>query len=229
MGKREMKLSERLSACAALVRPGSIPADIGTDHGHVPIYLVANGICPRAIAADLRQGPLSAARRNADLAGVTDRIDFYLSDGLKEIPAGACDTVICAGMGGDTIISILSGAGWIRDGEISLILQPQSAVAELRAFLWEEGFSIQRERFAEDGKFVYTVMEVHFGRMRENIPASFHLPVNPEKNTAYEHYMARLRHSLEKSVSGLQQAKNADPERLREFEAALAALEEIAI
>ena len=104
-----MKLSNRLYACAGLVRPGSHAADIGTDHGYLPIYLISNGICESVVAADLRPMPLQAAKNNALQAGLSDRITFCLSDGLRSVPLEGIDTVICAGMGGDTIQSILQG------------------------------------------------------------------------------------------------------------------------
>ncbi len=80
-----MKLSSRLQACADLVRPGGTLADIGTDHGHLPIYLLKNNICTHVIAADLREKPLQFARQNASLYGVTEHIEFFLSDGLLDI------------------------------------------------------------------------------------------------------------------------------------------------
>ena len=81
-----MKLSNRLLACASLVRPGELVADVGTDHGHLPVYLLEQGICTHVIAGDLREGPLSAAKASAALAGVQEHITFRLSDGLKTSP-----------------------------------------------------------------------------------------------------------------------------------------------
>ena len=132
-----MKLSNRLYACASLVRPGSQAADIGTDHGYLPIYLLAHQICSRVIASDLRPMPLQAARENARQAGIENDITFCLSDGLRNVPLTGIDTVICAGMGGDTIQNILLGTPEIWHPGVQFILQPQAAVPELRGFLSE--------------------------------------------------------------------------------------------
>ena len=98
-----MKLSSRLLTCAQMVRKGNVAADIGTDHGYLPIYLLETGICPRVIASDIREMPLDAARRSARRAGIDRGITFYLSDGLKNLPLEEFQTVIRAGMGGDCI------------------------------------------------------------------------------------------------------------------------------
>lgn len=214
-----MKLSNRLLACASLVRPGSVAADIGTDHGHLPIYLLQNDICPRVIAADLREGPLNAARRNAALAGVSE-ISFFLSDGLRNVPLDGVDTVIMAGMGGDTIRMILDREKDI--GDIQLILQPQADVPELRRFLGDRDFSIRQEVFARDGNFVYTVLEVRQGG---GVPISSGESYRPQgqvdrTSPLYAAYMDRVKLGLEKTVQGIRQAKTVDWERLRFFEEA---------
>ena len=115
-------LDERLKTVAALVRPGSRVADIGTDHGYLPVYLVKEGICPRAIAADLRSGPLESARRHVTAAGLSDRIDLRLGDGLTPIEPQEVDDMIIAGMGGETIAGILAAADWVRQPRLRLIL-----------------------------------------------------------------------------------------------------------
>lgn len=223
-----MKLSNRLYACAGLVRPGSHAADIGTDHGYLPIYLISNGICESVVAADLRPMPLQAAKNNAEQAGLSDRITFCLSDGLRSVPLEGIDTVICAGMGGDTIQSILQGTPDIWRPGVQFILQPQAAVPELRGFLSEHGFQIAQEVFAQDGKFVYTVMEVYYGdgttipSERRYIPQG----VKDRSDPLYLAYMARICSGLEKTVNGLRCAAQADPKRLTYYTAALNAVKE---
>ena len=224
-----MKLSARLQACADLVRPGNVAVDIGTDHGHLPIYLLKNNICPRVIAADLREKPLNFARQNAALYGIRENMDFYLSDGLKEIPRGAFNTVICAGMGGETIVSILEAAKDLWTSEYQFILQPQSAPYELRAFLGEKGFKIHREVLARDGKFVYTVMEVSFGEGTPLTPGQCYRPQGELQrgDDLYRDYMRRVLESLSMTVQGLKRAKEGEPEKLKFFETALAELKEL--
>ncbi len=225
-----MKLSNRLYACAGLVRPGSIAADVGTDHGHLPIYLLTQGICSRVIAGDLRPKPLQAARDNAAEAGVADQITFCLSDGLRSVPLEGVDTVICAGMGGDTIRSILLGTPEIWHPGVQFILQPQAAVAELRGFLSEHGFRIRQEIFAQDGTFVYTVMEVFYGDAVPIPPDQRHIPqgVSDRQSPLYRAYMRRIRSGLEKTIRGLEQATaEPNPQRLEYYRASLRAVEEL--
>lgn len=218
-----MKLSARLQVCADMVRRGSVAVDVGTDHGRLPIYLLKNGICPQAIAADLREKPLNSARQNAANYGIGDALSFYLSDGLQAIPRGAFRTVICAGMGGETICSILEAARDIWTPEYQFILQPQSAPYELRSYLSQNGFSIRREVLARDGKFVYTVMEVYWG---EDMPLRLGEIYRPQgqvcrQGELYRDYMDRVLDSLSMTVAGLQNAKDGNEEKLRQFEGAL--------
>lgn len=223
-----MKLSNRLLACAGLVCPGNTAADIGTDHGFLPIYLLQNHICPRVIAADLREKPLNAARRNAARAGISENIFFCLSNGLDRIPLDAVQTVICAGMGGDTIMSILDKAMPLPE-ELQLILQPQTAAPELRRFLGAHGCRIQREWLARDGNFVYTVLEVFPAGGESLSPGACWRPQGETDRTTalYRDYMDRVKSSLARAIAGLRQAKAPDLDRLRYFEAAQAELLEL--
>ena len=163
-------LSKRLAACAALVPRGAVAADVGTDHGYLSIYLVQQGICPRVIASDLRQKPLEKARENVLRYGASEQITLLLSDGLKNFLPGSFDTLICAGMGGDCICAILQAAPWLKDGRYTLILQPQSSGNDLRRWLGQNGFSIERETLVLDGRFLYGVMAVRYGAGRELTP-----------------------------------------------------------
>ena len=155
----KLPLSDRLLACAGLVRPGSRVADIGCDHGYLGIHLLTQGIAASMIEADINEGPLQSAMRNADKFGVRDQMTFYLSDGAKNIPRDF-DTLVCAGMGGDTMIHILENASWLRSDRYRLILQCQSKTPMLRSYLSEKGWHIVRELVMRDGRFLYTVMEV---------------------------------------------------------------------
>ena len=152
-------LSPRLQVCAGFVAPGERVADIGCDHGYLGIHLLQSGKASHVIAADVVPGPLSAARRNAEKYGFSDQMEFYLSDGVQAIPHDF-DTLVCAGMGADTMISILSAAPWLRSTQYRLILQCQSKTPSLRAYLSENGWRIAEETVVRDGRFLYTVMEV---------------------------------------------------------------------
>ena len=156
-----LSLSSRLLACAGFVNNGDRVADIGCDHGYLSIHLLTSGIARSAIASDVAEGPLQSAMRNARKFGVQENITFYLSDGARSIPRDF-DTLVCAGMGGDTMIHILESAPWLQNEKYRLILQCQSKRPELRKWLYANGFCIRRETLAKDGKFCYPVMEVVF-------------------------------------------------------------------
>jgi tRNA (adenine22-N1)-methyltransferase len=155
-----MKLSKRMEAAAAMVSAGNILADVGTDHGYIPIELVQRGIVPSAIAMDLREGPLSRAREHIKEQGLSGRITLRLSDGVSALSRGEADTVLIAGMGGELIIRILTDGADICRSVRELVLQPQSVIGEVRRFLRENGYRITDEDMVlEDGKF-YPMMRV---------------------------------------------------------------------
>ena len=155
----KLPLSDRLFACAGFVTPGDRVADIGCDHGYLGIHLLTNGIARSIIASDVNEGPLQSALRNARKFGVADKMQFYLSDGVRNIPRDF-DCMVCAGMGGDTMIHILEAAPWLKQEQYRLILQCQSKTPMLRQYLSRQGWRINRETVLRDGRFLYTVMEV---------------------------------------------------------------------
>lgn len=224
-----MKLSNRLLTCAKLVQPGSRAVDVGADHGHLAIYLLSEEICAHVTASDLREGPLSAAMHNAAEAGVADQMDFCLSDGLKNVPMEGVDTVICAGMGGDTIRSILAGAREHWNPQLQLILQPQADVPELRRFLYASGFRILREVMARDGGFVYSIMEVRYGGGTPLGLGQSYIPQGEVDRSSplYSAYMDRVRNGLTKTVAGIARGKTPNLERLAYFKAALKEMSEL--
>ena len=181
----KIPISDRLLACCRFVKPGDRVADVGCDHGYLGIYLLKNKIAGHVIASDINEGPLNAAVFNSEKYGVRDRIQFFLSDGVRNIPRDF-DTLVCAGMGGDTMISILEAAPWLKCDQYRLILQCQSKRPELRRYLSENGWFIREESVLKDGKFLYTVMEVIWLPGMELTPGGCHfspaLLKNPGKD-----------------------------------------------
>ena len=123
----ELNLSDRLRLIAGLIKKGSKVADIGTDHGYLPIFLVKSGITDRVIAMDVRKGPLKKAEDNTRAFCVSDQIELRLSDGLAALEKGEADTVTISGMGGRLIQSILTNGMEKLDKSTRLIVSPQSA------------------------------------------------------------------------------------------------------
>lgn len=160
---RRLELTPRLKAVASFVPKGARLADIGTDHAYLPVSLLLEGRIPSAIAADLRKGPLDRAQATAWEYGCTEKMSFRLCDGLKGIAPDEADAVVIAGMGGETIVSILSAASCIKGKHLSIILQPMSTQPELRRWLWQNGYEIKEEKIAREGKTLYNIFLVISG------------------------------------------------------------------
>ena len=159
-----MKLSKRLQTIADFVKKGAVVADIGTDHAHIPIYLIKNNIISRAYACDINAGPLEKAKENINYYGVKN-IELRLSNGLEKLKTDEADTFIIAGMGGELIIDILDRGQGFFDKKNTFILSPHTKIEEVRNYLLRKGLKIMKEDMCiDDGKF-YTVMEaVYMGK-----------------------------------------------------------------
>ncbi len=150
-----------------MVPASSLVCDVGTDHGYLPVFLVSEGICEGAYALDLRKGPLSHAKQNVAEAGLSDKIELFISDGLdalaRRIASGEAknpDVITITGMGGPLMEDILSRGRSVARQAKRLILSPQSHVADFRQFLCDESYGIVDEKMVyEDGKY-YFLMEV---------------------------------------------------------------------
>ncbi len=157
-----MKLDSRLMAVANLVRENSILADIGTDHAYLPVYLVEKGIIQRAIAADLRVGPLENARDAVVSYGYTEKIELRLSDGLDNFAPDEVNEISVAGMGGLLISEFIERTNWLKNKDIHLILQPMTHIEELRKALFDNGFVMDKEVVAKDGDKLYIIFSAYY-------------------------------------------------------------------
>ena len=157
-----MKLSKRLQTIADFVKKNSVVADIGTDHAHIPIYLIENNIIDKAYACDINKGPLEKAKENIENFGVSENIVLRLSNGLDKMSNKEVNTIIIAGMGGELIIDILNRGKAFFDKKNTFILSPHTKTDEVRDYLIRKGFKILKEDMCiDEGKF-YTVMEVRY-------------------------------------------------------------------
>lgn len=149
-------LNNRLRLCADLVRKGTRIADIGTDHAYLPVWLVRAGFASFALAADIKAEPLKSGEQTIKKYHAEDLVETRLCDGLQSISPDEVDDIIIAGMGGETIVHILSDAPWLKDKSKSLILQPMSKHELVISYLYENGFELKEHRCAfADGK-IYT-------------------------------------------------------------------------
>ncbi|NCC68024.1 MAG: SAM-dependent methyltransferase, partial [Clostridia bacterium] len=146
-----IKLSERLLSIAKLIPSCGGVADVGTDHGYIPVWLAQNGHSGGLFATDINKGPLEHAKQTAAEYGQAGKISFFLCDGLKALSGREISTVIIAGMGGENIAEIISAAPWMKENHSLLILQPMSKSAFLRQWLFNNGYSVLSEQLVDDG------------------------------------------------------------------------------
>jgi tRNA (adenine22-N1)-methyltransferase len=164
-----MQISKRLEAVAGMVTSGSVLADIGTDHAYIPIYLTEAGRIPHAVAMDVNKGPLQKAREHIADCGLEQQIETRLSDGLAALAPGEAQSVLIAGMGGPLTVRILQDGRDKLAGCRELILQPQSDIKAVRAYIEREGWQIVREEMiCEDGKYYPMMRAVRMTGMQKN-------------------------------------------------------------
>lgn len=157
-----MQLSKRMTLLASMVTEGNRLADVGTDHGYIPIALVQEGKIPSAIAMDVNRGPLSRAEEHIRTYGLEAYIETRLSDGLTELRPGEADTVLIAGMGGALTVRILENGTHCLDTVKELVLQPQSEIHLVREYLNTHRYRIVEEDMVlDEGKYYPMMKAVH--------------------------------------------------------------------
>lgn len=210
---KNIKLTPRLAAVAALVDVCNVVADIGTDHGFLPTYLVQNEICKRAVASDINEGPLNSSVRTAQTYSVTDKLDFVCAPGLEGVKPGSVDTVVIAGMGGETIVDILSAASWVKGNRTNLVLQPQSKFELFEIYLNSNGFSVKKAILVKDAGRLYIAFSVQYTGEIINSDITYfagYLKHDP----LFTEYVEVVLKKLELREKGLKSANNPDVDEL---------------
>jgi len=196
-------------------------ADIGTDHGYIPVDLLRTGRIEHAIAADIGPLPLDHARCTARRYGVEGRIDFRLGDGLKVLSPGEADVILIAGMGGNNIANILAAASWSRDVSL-LLLQPMSKVVDLRKWLVGNGYQIRAEYLVQDKGVLYPILVVRGSICPQKGGESFMDEVRAWSGFRLEHdplwgsYLEEIILRLRRAAEGLTKARDPDLAQRRE-------------
>lgn len=213
-----MQLSPRLLKIASLVPRGSSLADVGTDHGYIPVHCLRGGIIKKAIAMDINPQPLKRAEANFIKYGCLDCAELRLSDGLEKLKAGEADVIVIAGMGGLLIADILArGAHAIGDDTL-LLLQPMNAPSELRACLFKSGFDIADEYVVREENKYYNIMAVTKG-IAEPTDESIYIGKNLALNSAdtvqsYLDYKIRVCSDI---IQGHQRSMHPDREAIDKY------------
>lgn len=197
---------DRLKTAASMVTAGGVTADVGTDHGYIPIWLLQQGICRWAVASDINRGPLDRARENGIRYGVADRLKLYLCDGLDGVePEENRVTDICiCGMGGELIGAIVCRSDYVKRRRTNLILQPMSSGYELRKALLEDGFVIREERLCQAAGRVYSCIRAEYtGEKTEYTEGQLLAGREMSRgDLLYPLWMERHKKALEKQIRG---------------------------
>lgn len=201
-------MNKRLELIASILPHGRGFADVGTDHGYLPVYMAQHGYSGKIIASDINEGPLSTAVASARQAGVKDRICFRLCDGLDGCGSEELDTVVIAGMGGDTICGILDRADWVMSRDILLILQPMTKAEVLRYWLTNNDFAICGEWLIEENGEIYQILSARFGARTplsdaELFTGKYELAVG---NALFPVQLAALIKRFERAAAGMSKA-----------------------
>lgn len=192
-----MKLSDRLQLIADEINKGETMADIGTDHGFLPLYLMETGKCPHVVMADISAGSLKKAEDNCKSLHPEREYDLRLGNGIDVLQDGEVDVVVLAGMGGLLIADILE---WNLAKSRSIkryILQPRNNVGRLRHWLAENGFIITKESLVREGKFICEILTVHSGfpegKQHEPYSAAFDYPESllTDRNHLTDEYLEK--------------------------------------
>ena len=224
-----LKLSLRLNAIAKLVPLFGSVADVGTDHGYIPVWLAQNGHTGTLFATDISKDPLEHAKRTAAEYGLVGQIRFFLCNGLEALNGNDIDTVIICGMGGETIAEILSAALWTKESGHLLILQPMSKSSYLRSWLFDNGYKVLSEALVEDG-LVYEILTVAAGKDVPYSPAELLIGHRQLifSDPLYSDRLSFLTERASRAKAGLTASSRAeDGERLKEINELIASLSEL--
>ena len=215
-----IKLPPRLQMIADEIPVDSSLADIGTDHAYLPVYLLQIKKIQKAIASDVRLGPLESAQRTANKYEIHNNLSLRLSNGLEKIKESECDVIVIAGMGGETIRDILKAVPWTQKGNHILFLQPMSMSQELRYWLLNHGYAIQNEFVCQEEKHLYNLIQCKGTEKSEKrIPFAACIASSALQRTKNGHaYLEKQAERQEKILSGLRKSSKADPEQLKKAE-----------
>lgn len=202
-----MQLSIRLTAVANLARDAVRLADVGTDHGYIPIFLAQQGKLKAALAMDVNKGPLLRAQENIRKYGLEDIIQTRFSDGAKKLLPGEADTVVIAGMGGALMIKILEESREVLDSVERFVLQPQSEIHLVRRYLHENGFCVCAEDMVRDEGKYYPMMLARHGVQEKWSEREYRFGkyLLQEKNTCLWEFLNKEQASCKKILAELEQ------------------------
>lgn len=155
-------LTKRLKSLYSLIEPCEVFADVGTDHAYIPCAVLNNGLCEKAIASDIRQGPLKNAEKTVIKENLSEKVELRISDGLKAYSKNEADEICMSGIGGLLISDIINDTTWLKNKKTTLILQPTTHHEAVRNALYKNGFKIEKEFIFKDGAHYYLNIKAYY-------------------------------------------------------------------
>ncbi len=171
--KRYVHLTPRLSAALAMLEGAKTVADIGCDHGRLSAALLQQGVCSRVVATDISEPSLEKAKRLLTRIGASDRVSFRLGDGLDVLRPDECDAIAMLGMGGTLMTQILERCDTPLNGARRIVLQPMRAQADIREYLYRNGYRITDDRIAEEHGRLYQIFCAVYENRTQPLPEGF--------------------------------------------------------
>lgn len=204
------KLTPRLQAVADMVPVCDCLADIGTDHAYLPVYLLKCGKIKRAIASDIRKGPVARAQSTINRFREASRAETRLGGGMTTLQEGEADTIVIAGMGGILIANILQDSPALLTENCTLVLQPMTAMRELREYLSKNRFKITHEVLAKEENKLYHIMKAVRGTEEITDLTELYLGrrLLESRPPHFKEYLAQREHALKTAAEGMAQAKS---------------------
>ncbi len=171
-----MKINARLKKIGDLVEANSFCLDVGCDHALLDIYLVRQNKNIRAVASDVKEGPVLQAKKNIEQEKLEEVIEVRLGDGLSTYTKDI-DTVIISGMGGRNIISICKNDMKNFKMVSTYIVSPNNYQEDVKRFFVKNGYYIANEEFVKDKRFIYQIIILKKGKKKYTKKEFFFGPV----------------------------------------------------
>ncbi|MDF0732928.1 tRNA (adenine(22)-N(1))-methyltransferase TrmK [Pseudomonas entomophila] len=216
----EQTLSRRLERVAAQVPAGARLADIGSDHGYLPVALMLRGAIEAAVAGEAAQTPFASARRNVRRNGLEERISVRLADGLEAIaPGDRIDAITLCGMGGETIRDILEAGRQRLNGQERLILNPNGGERELRQWLMGNGYRIVHEELLRENRFDYEIIVAEqVGEVAYSAQELYFGPLlMRERSEAFLVKWQRMLRQKQQTLAHFERAREVPEDKARDF------------
>ncbi len=210
----EQTLSRRLERVAAYVPQDARLADIGSDHGYLPVALMLRGVLAAAVAGEVAQAPFASAQRNVRRNGLDGRVSVRLANGLAAIEPQDCISVVSiCGMGGDTMRDILQAGKQRLAGVTRLVLQPNGGERELRQWLMDNGLRIVHEELLRENRFDYEIIVAEPGVAAYTAEQLYFGPLLlQEKSEAFLVKWRRMLRQKQQTLANFERARDAVPQ-----------------